>query len=157
MWAAQGVSDPRGYRTAPSAGALYPLEVRILTGPAPDLAAGIYHYRPDRHAMERLSAEDRREALSGAALNQGSVKDAPAVLVLTAVYERVARKYGERGVRYVHMEAGHAAQNVLLQAVARKLGTVPVGAFHDADVAKTILAGEEEKPLYLIPVGKPAA
>lgn len=156
LWAAQGVTDPRGYRTAPSAGALYPLEIRVLTRSSPDLDAGLYHYRPDRHVMDRVSDEDRREALSDAALNQRSVREAPAVFVITAVYERVTRKYGERGIRYTHMEAGHAAQNLLLQAVARELGGVPVGAFHDAEVARVVMAESREKALYIIPVGQPA-
>ncbi len=155
LWAAQGISDPRGYRTAPSAGALYPLEVYIVAGKTEDLPAGVYRYLPVNHQLQMTASGDLRDDLSGAALNQSSVKNAPGVIVICAVYERVTGKYRERGVRYVHMEAGHAGQNIALQAVSLGLGTVPVGAFRDDAVKKIIAAGQNEVPLYLIPVGEP--
>lgn len=150
LWAAQGITDPRGYRTAPSAGALYPLEIYVVT------AGGLYHYQPARHALAVVGGSDVRQALYEAALRQEAVSRAPAVFVIAAVYERTAVKYGaERSPRYVHLEAGHAAQNVLLQAVALGLGAVPIGAFDDGAIQEAMGLPAEEQPLYLIPVGRP--
>jgi SagB-type dehydrogenase family enzyme len=149
-WAAAGITSPQGYRTAPSAGALYPLEIYVVT------AAGVYHYEPGSHSLAVRSARDRRRALYEAALRQQPVREAPAVFVVTAVYERTAQKYGsERTPRYVHLEAGHAAQNLLLQAVALELGGVPIGAFHDQEVQQVLGLSPNQEPLYLIPVGYP--
>jgi len=150
LWAAQGITDPRGYRTAPSAGALYPLEIYVAT------AGGLYHYQPARHALAVVGGSDVRQALYEAALRQEAVSRAPAVFVIAAVYERTAVKYGaERSPRYVHLEAGHAAQNILLQAVALGLGAVPIGAFDDGAIQEAMGLPAEEQPLYLIPVGRP--
>ncbi len=149
-WACQGTTDPRGLRTAPSAGAFYPLELYLAT---PD---GLFHYLPASHALERRAEGDLRPALQEAALGQEPVGSAPVVFILAGVYERTAAKYGaERSPRYVHMEAGHAAQNLLLQAVTMELGAVPVGAFEDARVAKVLGLPRGERPLYLLPVGHP--
>lgn len=148
LWAAQGITRPQGYRTAPSAGALYPLELYVAT------ASGVYHYTPDGHLLGAIQDGDAREAIFRAALNQEPVRDAPAVFAITAVYERTAAKYGaERGQRYVHLEAGHAAQNLLLQAVALGLGAVPIGAFDDEGVQDALGLPPDHMPLYLIPVG----
>jgi len=150
LWAAQGITDPEGLRTAPSAGALYPLETYVAT------ASGFYHYEPHKHRLNRLSDRDLRSDMFRAALEQESIAMAPAVFVIAAVYERMARKYGEaRSPRYVHMEAGHAAQNLLLEAVALGLGGVLIGAFHDAQVQKALTLPADHAPLYLIPVGHP--
>jgi len=154
LWAAQGVTGPTGQRTAPSAGALYPLEVYLVAGEVEGLAAGVYRYLPDDHALLRIASGDLRKQLAEAALGQIWVKDAPAVLVITAVYERTTVKYGERGVRYVHMEVGHAAQNVYLQAETLNLGTVFVGAFYDEEVSRILGLKEEQAPLGVMPVGK---
>jgi SagB-type dehydrogenase family enzyme len=153
LWAAQGVTDPRGFRTAPSAGALYPLEITVVAGHVSGLGQGVYRYDPDGHALVKTGDRDRREALWRAALEQPPVRYAPLVVVFCGVYERTTRKYGERGIRYVHMEAGHAAQNVSLQAVSLGLGTVPIGAFRDEQVKSTLGLKSDESPLYLLPVG----
>ncbi len=154
LWAAQGVTGTGGKRTAPSAGALYPLNVYVVAGNVSGLPAGIYAYDPQRHELRRIAEGDARPALSAAALRQSQIKSAPAVFVISAVYERTTVKYGERGIRYVHMEAGHAAENVYLQATARKLGTVVVGAFDDDEVRKVVSMTDGEHPLYLMPVGQ---
>jgi SagB-type dehydrogenase family enzyme len=154
LWAAQGVTSPRGYRTAPSAGALYPLEIIAVVGLSAELAPGVYRYRSAEHALVQTAAGDRREELCRAALNQRFVARAPAVVVIAAVYARACAVYGERGVRYTDMEAGHAAQNLSLQAVALGLGSVMVGAFTDTEVRRVALLAPEEEPLYLIPVGR---
>ena len=154
LWAAQGITDRAGFRTAPSAGALYPLEVYAVAGSVQGLTTGLYRYIPRGHALRRIVDGDKRPALGRAAYDQPSIAEAPAILALCAVYERVTGKYGERGLRYVHMEAGHAAQNVYLQAVTLNLGTVVLGAFDDMRVAETLTLGEQEQPLYLMPIGR---
>lgn len=147
-WSAQGVSDPAGKRTAPSAGALYPLELYVATG------EGLFQYRPLRHTALVVSQEDLRPALHRAALGQSAVLQAPAVFVIAAIYARTEVKYGrERSPRYVHLEAGHTAQNLLLQATALGLGAVPIGAFYDDQVSLALRLPDDHAPLYLIPVG----
>lgn len=148
LWAAQGITSSDGLRTAPSAGALYGLEIYVVT------ASGFYRYAPKAHHLERQSEEDLRPALCRAALDQESILVAGAVFVIAAVYDRLAGKYGDdRSVRYAHLEAGHAAQNLLLQAVSLGLGAVPMGAFRDEQVQKVLSLPAEESPVYLIPVG----
>jgi SagB-type dehydrogenase family enzyme len=150
LWAAQGVTHPAGWRTAPSAGALYPLEVYAV------IPEGVYHYQPGEHQVTLQAQGDVRAELAAAALRQAPVAEAPAVLVIAAVYARTAQKYGqERSPRYVHLEAGHAAQNILLQAVALNLGAVPIGAFIDRQVQEVLALPADQQPLYLIPVGHP--
>ena len=154
LWAAQGTTANWGGRTAPSAGALYPLEVYVIVGDVRNLAAGVYRYDPNGHELAMAAAGDIRAELASAALGQTSVKDGAIDLVFTAVYQRTTRKYGDRGVRYVHMEAGHAAQNICLQATAMGLGAVTIGAFHDEEVGRLLNLPRDEEPLYIIPVGK---
>ncbi len=154
LWAAQGISGAGGRRTAPSAGALYPLELCVVAGNVSGLSSGVYSYDPHRHELSRTMGGDKRAELSNAALSQSSIRQAAAVLVISAVYERVTVKYGERGIRYAHMEAGHAAQNVFLEAVPLDLGTVVIGAFRDDQVRAVLKLPEREQPLYIMPVGK---
>ncbi|CCF82559.1 conserved exported hypothetical protein [Nitrolancea hollandica Lb] len=150
LWAVQGITDGEGHRTAPSAGALYPLEVYLAT------ATGVYHYEPHARQLSRLLGRDTRAALYQAALRQEAIREAPVVFVITAVYARTEERYGvERGTRYIHLEAGHAAQNVLLQATALGLGAVPIGSFSDSEIQTALTLPEDRAPLYLIPVGRP--
>jgi SagB-type dehydrogenase family enzyme len=149
LWAAQGVTDPTGLRTAPSAGALYPLELYVSR------SSGLYHYEPARHKLTLSSNRDLRREIHDAALGQDALVEAPAVFVITAVYARTRGRYEDRAERYVHMEAGHAAQNLLLQAVALNLGGVPIGAFDDERLGTVLGLPENETPLYLIPIGHP--
>jgi SagB-type dehydrogenase family enzyme len=157
LWAAQGVTSSTGERTAPSAGALYPLEIFLAAGTVDGLAAGVYRYSPQDHALRLHLADDRRRELAAAALEQSAVEDASAVLVIAAVYARTARKYGTRAERYVHIEVGHAAQNVYLQAQALGLGTVIIGAFDDEAVGRVLELDPAEASLALMPVGTPSA
>jgi SagB-type dehydrogenase family enzyme len=151
LWAAQGITSEQGFRTAPSAGALYPLELYLLT------AEGVFRYEPQHHRLALVGSDDARNALYQAALQQEPVRSAPAVFVLAAVYTRTSRKYGEvRSPRYVHMEAGHAAQNLLLEATALGLGAVPIGAFDDRQVQEALGLPADHRPLYLIPTGHPS-
>jgi len=153
LWSAQGINHLHGLRTAPSAGALYPLEIYLVTGDIRDLPAGVYQYRPNEHELVLVQSGDQRKPLASAALNQTFIRHAPAVLVITGIYQRTTRKYGQRGRRYVHMEAGHAAQNVYLQTEARGLATVYVGAFEDAEVQRVLGLPQDHEPLGLMPIG----
>lgn len=154
LWSAQGVTGRDGARAAPSAGALYPLEVYLVAGMVRDLPAGLYHYRPARHELTRVAAGDCRAELAAAAPSQDWLRTAPAALVIAAGYERTARKYQERAPRYVHMEVGAVAQNVALQAVALGLGTTLVGAFDDAHVQRVLRLPAAQVPLAILPVGR---
>lgn len=154
LWAAQGITSSEGYRTAPSAGGLYPLEIYVVTANVDDLPPGCYHYRPLAHDLEVVTSENLVSELAAAALDQSWVENAAANFIISAVYERTTEKYGERGIRYVHLEAGHAAQNICLQAAALGIGVVTVGAFHDDKIAQVTGMGPEEAPLYVIPTGK---
>ncbi|MGC9360786.1 MAG: SagB/ThcOx family dehydrogenase [Anaerolineae bacterium] len=149
LWAAQGVTRDWGGRTAPSAGALYPLELYIVT------QDHVARYRPDQHAGEVWLEGDRRQAIWAAGLEQEPLAQAPMILAINGVYQRTQAKYGERAERYVLLEAGHVAQNVLLEAVALGLGAVPIGAFYEDTVAKALELPAEARLVYLIPVGHP--
>jgi len=163
LWAAYGITDPtRGFRSIPSAGATYPLEIYVVVGERGVLIsegflkAGVYKYEPHSHVLLLVAEGDRRVNLKEAALGQRWVEEAPISIVICAVFERTTNFYGERGkVRYVPMEAGHAGQNIYLMATALNYGAVVVGAFHDNQVAKVVGAKPEEKPLYVIPIGVP--
>jgi len=154
LWAAQGVTHPRGLRTAPSAGALYPLELYVVAGNVSGLEAGVYHYQIHKHRLVQHLAGDKRQALGQAAYMQTWLSEAPAVFVFSADYKRTSKKYGKRAKRYVQMEVGHAAQNLFLQAEDLGLGSVVVGAFYDDEVAELLQLSSEFVPLALMPVGK---
>lgn len=154
LWAAQGITSPFGFRTAPSAGALYPLEIYLVAGNVSKIPDGVYKYKPKSHELVRVLKGDKRVELSAAALGQSCVKNSSAVIILSAVYRRTMKKYGQRGIRYVHIEVGHAAQNIYLQAVSLNLGTVIIGAFDDAKVKKVLHMNENEQPLAIMPIGK---
>jgi SagB-type dehydrogenase family enzyme len=154
LWAAQGVTHGSG-RTAPSAGALFPLEVYLDAVRVDGLAPGLYKYRIGNHELLELTRENVHSDLVAAALSQECVRDAAAVLAIGAVVERTAAKYGGRAERYVNMEVGAAAQNVSLQAAALGLGTVYVGAFDDARLREVLCMGKGEAALAILPVGRP--
>ena len=154
LWAAQGITQRPGLRTAPSAGALYPLEVYLVAAKVIGLSPAVYRYDPHVHALAMVLEGDKLTPLTTAALEQAFIREAAIALVFCAVYQRTTVKYGERGIRYVHMEIGHAAQNVYLQATARHLGTVVVGAFQDERVRAAIGAANDEDPLCIMPIGR---
>ena len=158
LWAIQGTSSTTGrYRTIPSAGATYPLEIYIACGnnSTGGMDDGIYHYQSENHALLRHYAKDVRAELSRAALNQEYINQAPVDIVICARYERTTRHYGERGKMYVHIEVGHAGQNIYLQAAALGLATVAIGAFNDEQVRKVLRLDGQTKPLYIMPLGWP--
>jgi SagB-type dehydrogenase family enzyme len=156
LWAAQGITAAGGRRTAPSAGALYPLELHLIATRVEGLATGIYRYLPATHALQLSIAEATVSALQDAAMGQQPVATAAAVVVIAAVEERSAGKYGARAGRYVAFEAGAASQNLALQAVALGLGAVVIGAFDDGAVARALRLPPGEKPVVLMPIGTPA-
>jgi len=152
LWAAQGITVRWGGRTAPSAGALYPLEIYVVAGEVRELEPGLYHYDPGKHSITRKVDGDLRQKLTQAALHQDEIARAPATFVITAVYERTMKKYRERGIQYVHMEVGATGENIYLQAETLGLGTVFIGAFEDEKVKRAL--GVKEEPLGIMPVGK---
>jgi SagB-type dehydrogenase family enzyme len=169
LWAAQGFTQERkdpprmwnqkyewqgGLRTAPSAGALYPMEVYVLAGKVEGLDKGVYKYIPKTHSLKKIMIEDKRLELSDAALEQPSIESGAAVLVLAGVYDRTSYKYGDRAERYVHIETGSIAENISLQCVALGLGTVLMGAFKDDEVKKVLQMPEDERPLLIMPLGR---
>jgi len=157
LWTAQGITGTEGKkRAAPSAGALYPMEVYVVTGSqVNDLEEGVYHYIPEGHKISKEVSGDLRADLSSAALNQKWVEEAPLSIVITGVYERTTRKYTHHGERYVHIEAGHIGENLFLQAESLDLGMVTVGAFQAKQVQKVLDIPEDHQPLYIIPLGYP--
>lgn len=150
LWSAQGITAQKtgyAFRAAPSAGALYPMEIYLIG------KDGLFHYLPAGHKLEVLGEADLRGSLAGACLGQSSVREAAVDIVICAVYQRVTGRYGQRGRRYVEIEAGHIAQNVHLQAVALGLGSVPIGAYDDQEVKEVLSLPDEQEPVYIIPVG----
>lgn len=150
LWAGSGKNLHR--RTAPSAGATYPLEIYLAVGEVEGLESGLYHYSISSHSLERIKEQDIRNKLSQAALGQRMIEKAAINIVIAADYGRTTGHYGQRGIRYVHMEVGHVGQNISLQVNALGLGTVMIGAFEDKQVKEVL--GIREEPLYIIPVGK---
>ncbi len=155
LWSAQGITDSKwGLRTAPSAGALYPLEIYIIVGNAIELNKGIYKYDPQKNELLKIADGDKRNDLASAALGQSSIVDGAVCLVFTAIFERTTVKYGDRGIKYVYIEAGHSAQNVYLQAYSLGLGAVVIGAFYDEKIQKVLNIPSNEIPLYIMPIGR---
>ncbi len=150
LWAAQGITEPAPrLRAAPSAGALYPIEVDVV------MSTGVFRYRPRDHSVLQRDTHDLRSALAKAALSQECVARAPCVVAISGVAGRTTAKYGERGLRYVLLEAGHIVQNILLEACTLGLAAVPVGAFDDDAETRVLKNAADERPLYLVPVGAP--
>lgn len=157
LWAAQGITEPvNKLRAAPSAGATYPLEVYVVIrkGGVEELSEGVYHYNPFEHILEKHIEGDLSVELSSAAVSQQWVRDAALNIILTAINERTTERYGQRGIRYIHMEIGHVGENIYLQAESLGLGAVVIGAFYDDWVQQLLSLPENENPLYIIPVGK---
>ena len=160
LWAAGGLrvdSVSGATRTIPSAGATNPLEFYLVVGKdsVEGLEEGIYHYIIADHALKLKLSGDKRKELTRACLGQGFIKDAPISIVITAIYPRTTRRYGERGIRYVHMEAGNSTQNIHLMAEGLDLGTVVIGAFYDDSVRRVLRLEREDFPLAVMPVGYP--
>jgi len=159
LWSAQGITNTREkYRAVPSAGATYPLEIFVVCGRncIEGIGEGIYHYNIDSHSLTLHYKGDVRLELARVALDQEYIYQAPVDIVICAIYERTAMTYGARAERYVHIEVGHAGQNIYLQATALGLATVAIGAFYDEQVREVLRLDKQCKPIYIMPVGKPA-
>lgn len=163
LWAAYGITKPLpmlprakgGFRTAPSAGATFPLEIYALVGNVKNIEPGVYRYVPQEHKIVRVIDMDIKSELSAAAYNQKMISVAPLCIFYSAIYSRTTQKYSNRGrERYVCMDLGHSAQNVYLQAEALHLGTCAIGAFEDGKVREVMQLPAEEEPLYIMPIGK---
>jgi SagB-type dehydrogenase family enzyme len=164
LWAGYGITKPMpkapafvrgGFRTAPSAGARYPLDLYLVAFNVEGLPAGVYWYKSETHELVRTIEGDTRKELSAAAFDQMMFKTAAAAIVYSAVYERNTSKYGQRGRdRYVCMDLGHSAENVYLEAYTLKIGTCAVGAFSDLGLKKAVGMTRAEEPLYIMPLGK---
>jgi SagB-type dehydrogenase family enzyme len=154
LWSAQGVTNKKGLRSAPSAGALYPLELYLVAGNVKGLNPGIYQYSPVGHQLRKIRDGDNRMELARAALQQYWIQESAAVLIFSAIEKRTTRKYGQRGIRYIHIEVGHSAQNVFLQAQSLGLGAAVVGAFDDSRIETILKLPAEEQVLYLMPLGR---
>lgn len=169
LWAAQGITKKTeklptkwntkyewqgGYRTAPSAGALYPIELYLIVGNAKGLSKGVYKYIPKNHSLKKVFDGDKRTEIYDAALQQSSIKEGAALIVMAGVYERTSFKYGERAERYVHIEVGHIGENIYLQGITLGIGTVMMGAFKDEELKKVLDLPEDEYPLAIMPLGK---
>jgi SagB-type dehydrogenase family enzyme len=151
LWAAQGITRGR-FRSAPSAGALYPLEIYV-TGKIDGLGEGTFHYLVSDHSLAKVGNNDLRKSLYEAAYNQRCIIKAPILIAITCFYSRVTKKYGEKGVRYTHLEVGHVAQNIHLQVENLNLGTVCLCGFDDNVVKNILNLSENEDPIYLMPIG----
>lgn len=157
LWAAGGVTCDGvtgATRSYPSAGGCYPLEIYLIAGKVKDLESGLYLYSHDKHSLTLVIAGDMRADLASACWSQPMIKNAPTSIIFTAIYPRTTNRYGNRGERYVHMDVGHAGQNVCLQAETLGLGSVIVGAFDDIAVKKVLKLSQQEEPIYIIPIGK---
>jgi SagB-type dehydrogenase family enzyme len=153
LWAAQGITATGGKRTAPSAGAIYPLNLYLIAGNVKGLASGAYRYVPEKHTLEKVAEGDLRLKLAEAASMQRWVGEAPAAIVFTVNYSMMGRY--KDGKMFADFEVGHAAQNLMLEAVALNLGTVAVGSLNDGQIQKMLNISPAFIPVYLIPVGHP--
>ncbi|MFH1312824.1 MAG: SagB/ThcOx family dehydrogenase [Candidatus Eisenbacteria bacterium] len=158
LYAAQGVTGQRGevgLRSAPSAGATYPMEIYVFVNRVAGLDSGVYRYLPPGHAVELIRAGSYGDSLAAACLGQSMPRGAAVSFVLAAVPERTTASYGSRGVRYIYMEAGHISQNICLESTSLGLGAVPIGAFNDVEVDRLIgVDGETEFSIYVNSIGK---
>lgn len=148
LWACQGITEPQWqFRAAPSAGSLYPLEIYLVN------KNGVYSYKPLEHSLVRVTKGYKRPSLSRAALAQNFISEAPIDIIVTGVLSRTREKFGSRAPRYVILEAGHAAENLLLQATSLGLGAVSIGSFWDDVVATSLGLPVNHDPYYIIPIG----
>lgn len=154
LWSAQGITDKiSGLRTAPSAGALYPLEIYVVVANVKSLEPGLYKYNPNSHIIARILKGDIRDEISNSSLKQESITISSAIIIITAIYDKTSVKYGKRAERYVHMEVGHTGQNIYLQCTSIGLGTVMIGAFNDDALKRVLNLPDNENPLALYPLG----
>ena len=157
LWASTGIQRiEHGYefRTAPSAGALYPIETYVAVNNVEDVEKGIYHYNIKNHSLEQIKTGDFGNKLAHAALNQKICADASVVFIWTAVFMRSKWKYAQRAYRYAYLDAGHIAQNLALAATSITCGSCQIGAFFDDEINSIVgIDGTEESSIYISGVG----
>lgn len=154
LWSAQGITDERnGFRTAPSAGAVYPLDIYLVVGKVEDLKVGVYHYNPRQHSLTIILEEDQRRELARACIDKNFIEDAPVSLIITVEFSRITNKFGKKGIYFAYMEAGHVAQNVYLQVESLGLATVSMGGIYEEDISQALNLPDQHIPLYVMPVG----
>lgn len=152
LWASYGYKTDAvtsASRTIPSAGALYPMEILLFS------QDGVFHYIPEKHVLRTLNKQDNRNLLQKASYGQSPLKEAPITIAIACIYERITHKYVERGIQYAYYEAGHIAQNILLEAAFLELGGVPIGAFDGKIIQKYLSLPADWDIIYLLPIGKP--
>ncbi len=155
LWSAQGITEEvNNLRAAPSAGALYPLDVYVVVSNCRGLDPGVYKYLPEKHSLKPVRTGDFSRPLAESALSQMFVAEAPLNLVISGDYSITKNRYGDRGEQYVHIEVGHVSQNIFLQAESLGLGTVPIGAFDEGDVMDILDLDSNKTPFYIMPIGK---
>ncbi|MBN1232244.1 MAG: SagB/ThcOx family dehydrogenase [Candidatus Coatesbacteria bacterium] len=154
MWAAYGTTNERGFKTTPSAGAIYPLEFYVAISKVEGIEAGLYKYNSLHHKLKLIKSGDLRKDLSEASLGQSCIKNASFIIIFTAVFGSIKLRYGNRGIQYTHNEVGHAGQNIYLQAVSLNIGTVVVGAFVEEKVKAVLDLKDNQSVLYMMPVGQ---
>ena len=154
LWAAQGLTSATGFRTAPSAGGLYPLEIYLVSNNIQDLPAGVYHYLPFEQALELVASGDKRKELATVLREQNDNKLGAAEILITGSYKKDVQKYGSHGDRFVHMEAGHVAENVQLQGVSLGIGTVPIATFDEGALKRLLGVPKDLEAFYVMPLGK---
>ncbi len=157
LWATQGVTTQQGpyyFRTAPSAGALYPVETYLVISKIDGLEPGLYHYAVTRHGLEQLKISDFAPEAAQAALDQSMIQMAPVTFIWSAIFQRSKWKYLQRAYRYIYLDAGHIAQNLALAAVGLGLGSCQIAALYDDEVNRLIeVDGKEESVVYMSAVG----
>ncbi|MCX7820808.1 MAG: SagB/ThcOx family dehydrogenase [Brevinematales bacterium] len=153
LWAAQGITSKEGFRTTPSAGALYPVEIYIVVNKVEKLETGIYKFNPQKKSLLKISTKNIITNIYEAALRQDCIIKAPAIIAIGAVFDRVTAKYGARGTNYTYIEVGCVAQNIHLMVENLNLGTVVVGAFYDTEIKKLLEMQKNETPIILMPIG----
>lgn len=154
LWACQGRTSPDGYRTAPSAGATFPLEIYAAVGAVESIPAGIYHYAPAGHQLALLREGDVRARVASTVVDQDFIADASVILVIAALYARTAEKYGAHAARYAAIEAGCVSQNAALQGAALGIGSVMVGAINESAIQKELRLPGDHRPVLLMPFGR---
>lgn len=163
LWASYGISQlapdepyiKGGYRTSPSAGAVYPLIIYLISNNLKDIEPGVYLYDPEQHTLIQKIGKDIKKELTAAALDQQMITDAPACIIISSTSEKMIERYGDTlSKKFIYMEAGHVAQNVYLQAESLRLGTCSIGAFIEKDVKAVLQLQDNEEPLYIMPIGK---
>ncbi len=153
-WAAQGVNDPRGFRTSPSAGAFYPINLYIVTQNVENLPKGIYKYKAEEHELIQIASEENASQFFNSITTQYSLKNPAAIFIFSAKVEQIIASYGSFGKKFLYMEAGHTTQNLYLQTTSLEIGTTMIGGVNEKEIRQALNMSSYEHPLCMMPVGK---